>query len=349
MPSVTMQAPLITHALFIAALALPALAGAQAGAPQTMQAAAIDRGGGPEVLTLHTLPVPKVGADEILIALHAAGVGPWDADVRKQPTYIKHATLPLVLGVDGAGTVAAVGAKVRGFKVGDRVYSYTWDPPHGGYYAEYVAVPQQNVGHMPAGMSFEDAGAGAVTGLTAIQGIDDALHLKAGETLIIHGAAGGVGSLALQFARLRGARVLATASGDDGAKFVKGLGAEAVVDARHGDIVAAAHEFAPAGVDAVLGLAGGDALERCLDALRPGGRLAFPSGVRPEPHARTGIRIVRYDALTGPQEFARLNAAIEASQLRVPIAAAFPLAEAAKAHERMEAGHVLGKIVLTIR
>jgi NADPH:quinone reductase-like Zn-dependent oxidoreductase len=315
-----------------------------------MRAAAIDRPGGPEVLTLHTLPVPKPAADEVLIAVNTAGVASWDAAIRQHPESIKHSRLPLVLGTDGAGTVAAVGAQVRGFKLGDEVYSYSWDNPQGGFYAQYVAVPAKLVGHVPQGMSLKDAGAIGTTGLTALQGIDDALHIRPGETLIIHGAAGGVGSLAVQFARLRGARVLATASGEDGLSFVKQLGAEAAVDGRQGDVVAAARALAPAGVDAVLALAGGEALERCLDALRRGGRVAFPSGVRPEPKPREGmINIVRYDAIAGPQEFERLNQAISAARLQVPIAAEYPLADAAKAHERLEAGHVLGKVVLRIR
>ncbi len=317
--------------------------------PATMRAAAIDRKGGPEVLTLHQLPVPKPGPDEVLVALDTAGVGPWDIDVRERLAYWKNQQFPVVLGVDGAGTVAAVGAEVRGFKIGDAVYAYAWNNPQGGFYAEYVALPAKAVGHIPAGMSLKDAGAMAVSALTALQGIDDALHIKPGETLIIHGASGAVGSLALQFARLRGAQVLATASGEDGVSFVRRLGASAAVDGRHGDVRAAAREFAPGGVDAVLALAGGEALESCIDALKSGGRLAFPSGVRPEPRARAGLKAVRYDALTGPDEYARLNAAIVAAKLEVPIAAEFPLAEAGKAQERMAAGHVLGKIVLRIR
>jgi NADPH:quinone reductase-like Zn-dependent oxidoreductase len=143
--------------------------------------------------------------------------------------------------------------------------------------------------------------------------------------------------------------VLATVTGEDGASFVKRLGADAVVDGRHGDIVAAARQFAPQGIDAVLGLAGGDSLERCLDALRPGGRMAFPFGVRPEPKAREGISIVRYNAIAGSQEFERLNQAIIAAKLQVPIEAEYPLTDAAKAQQRVEAGHVLGKVVLRIR
>lgn len=324
--------------------------GAGAAVPQTMQAAAIDRAGGPEVITLHTLPVPKPDPDEVLIAVNTAGVASWDAGVREHPDEIKHSKFPLVLGTDGAGTIAAVGSQVRGFTVGDAVYSYSWDNPKGGFYAEYVAVPAKLVGHVPAGMSLKDAGAIATTGLTAIQGIDDALHLKPGETLIIHGASGGVGTLAVQFAKLRGVRVLATASGDDGLSLARQLGADAVVDGRHGDIAAAAHAFAPAGVDAVLAFAGGDALERCLSTLRPGGRVAFPYGVSPEPKPGVSIGImIRYNAISGPAEFERLNQAITAVKLQVPIAAQYPLAEAAKAHERLEAGHVLGKVVLQVR
>ena len=323
---------------------------AGAAVPQTMRAAAIDKAGGPEVITLHTLPVPRPDADEVLIAVHTAGVASWDVYVRQHPEALKHSHFPLVLGTDGSGVIAAVGSQVRGFKPGDEVYTYSWDNPQGGFYAEYVAVPAERVGHLPPGMSLRDAGAIATTALTAIQGIDDNLRIKSGETLIIHGAAGGVGSLAVQFARLRGARVLATATGEDGASFVKRLGADAVVDGRKADIVAAARQFAPGGVDAVLAFAGGDALERCLDALKSGGRVAFPLGVSPEPKPRVELRsATRYNAVAGPAEFERLNQAIIAAKLQVAIEAEYPLADAAKAQQRIEAGHVLGKVVLRIR
>jgi NADPH:quinone reductase len=322
---------------------------AAAAVPQTMRAAAIDVAGGAQVLTLHTLPVPKPDADEVLIAVDSADVAVWDVSVRAHPEELKHAHFPLVLGSDGSGVIAAVGAQVRGFKPGDPVYAYMWDNPKGGFYAEYVALPAKQVGHLPQNMSLRDAGAIAASALTAIQGIDDALHIRSGETLIIHGAAGGVGALALQFAKLRGARVLATASGEDGSSFVKGLGADMVVDGRKGDIGAAARQFAPGGVDAVLAFAGGDALARCVDALKPGGRVAFPWGVSPEPEPTVDVRSsTRFNAIAGPREFEQLNQAIIASKLRVPIAAEYPLADAAKAHERLEAGHVLGKVVLRI-
>ncbi len=333
----------------LALAVLAAAAAAAAGLPGTMRAAAIDAPGGAEVLTLHTLAVPRPAPGELLIALQAAGVASWDVEIRRQPQDLKNSRLPLVLGTDGAGTVAALGAGVHGFRVGDPVYAYSWDNPQGGFYAEYVAVPAERVAHVPPGLSLTQAGAIGTTALTALQGVDDALHVRPGETLLIHGAAGGVGTLAVQFAKLRGARVLATVSGEDEIALVKRLGADAVVDGRHGDIAAAAHQFAPAGIDAVLALAGGEALERCISTLRKDGRVAYPSGVRPPPAQRAGVELTRYDAIPGPREFERLNAAIIQAKLVVPIAASYPLADAAGAQRRLEAGHVPGKIVLLIR
>src|ERR1700721_1420223 len=174
--------------------------------PRTMFAAAIDRFGGPEVITAHALPVPEVDAGEVLIAVDTAGVGGWDADVREGFFASHKPHFPLVLGYDGAGTVAKVGSRVRRLKVGDEVYSYNWENPKGGFYAEYVAVPADKVAPIPKRLDLRHAGAIPITGLTALQGIDEALSLKKGETIIIHGASGGVGKLAEKFARLRGGR-----------------------------------------------------------------------------------------------------------------------------------------------
>jgi NADPH:quinone reductase-like Zn-dependent oxidoreductase len=255
---------------------------------------------------------------------------------------------PLVLGTDGAGRVAAVGSAVRRLKVGDKVYAYSFANPKGGFYAEYVAVPAPRAARVPGTLSLQEAGAIATTGLTALQGVDGALGLRRGESVIIHGASGGVGTLALQFAKRRGARVLATASGRDGAALARRLGADVAVDGRREDVVAAARRFAPGGVDAVLAFAGGKELTRCLSTLRPGGRVAYPNGVEPAPRKRKGIRVKAYDATPGVREFAALSRAVEAARLQVVIAAAYPLAEARRAHERLAQGHVLGKIVLRI-
>lgn len=313
----------------------------------TMKAAAIDRFGPPAVLGLHTLPVPTPGPHEVLIALAAAGVGVWDADVRAgswrpygPPAF------PLIPGTDGAGIVAARGARVRRLRVGDRVWAADYA---GGFYAEYVAVDVGHAAPVPRSLDLRHAGAALVTGLTALQGIDDALRLRRGETVLIFGASGAVGTLAVQFARRRGARVLAMASGRDGARLVRRVGADDVIDARKAGVRERVRSLAPDGLDAALALAGGAALEACLDLVRAGGRVAYPNGVEPAPGRRPRVRSLAYDAELGPREFARLARAVAEARLEVPIAAVYPLAVAARAHVRLERGHVLGRIVLRIR
>ena len=315
----------------------------------TMRAAAIDRVGGPEVLTLHRLPVPSLSPGEVLIALHTAGVGGWDADMRGGWWPGKRPPFPIVLGTDGSGTVVAIGSRVRRFAPGDIVYAYSFGNLKGGFYAEYVAIAAEHVGRFPKILTLREAGAIAVTGLTALQGVDDALRIKRGEFVAIHGASGAVGSLALQFAKMRGARVLATASGSDGMRFVRQLGADAAADGRHDDLAQAAMRFAPDGLDAVLAFAGGKPLTRLPDAMRRGGRIAYPNGVEPAPRKRRGIRVLAYDGEAGVRAFERLGKAIEEARLKVPIAASYPLGRAVAAHARLAKGHVLGKIVLRVQ
>ncbi len=315
----------------------------------SMRAAAIDSFGPPEVLTLHTLPVQKPGPNEVLIALHAAGVGFWDSKIRDGSWAAKTAKFPLVPGSDGAGFIAGVGAQVRGLKVGDRVWVASYENPKGGFYAEYVTVDAGKAALAPEGLSLPEAAAAAVTGLTALQGIDDVLRVRKGETVLIFGASGAVGSLAVQFAKHRGARVIATASGSDADAFVRGLGADEVFDARSGDAASQLRALAPDGLDAALALAGSGTLDECLDLVRPKGRIAYPNGVRPEPKKRQWVTVSAYNGEAGPDEFERLKRAIDEAGLKVPIAAIFPLEKAAKAHERLEKGHVLGRIVLQVR
>ena len=316
--------------------------------PTTMRAAAIDSFGGPDVLSIHTMPVPEPGAQDVLIALDAAGVGVWDAHLRSGTYAEGGERFPLVLGIDGAGRVAAVGARVKRFAVGDFVYSYSYRNPKGGFFAEYVAVTEGRVAPVPAGLDEIRAGGAPAIGLTGLQGVDDTLEIRKGESVIVHGASGNVGMMALQFAKRRGARVLATASGTDGVEFVRRLGADEAIDGKRGDVVAAAKRFAPDGIDAVVAFVGGKELTRCLDTLRKGGRVAYPNGVEPEPRKRRGIRIKSYDAETGRRELERLNRAIEESHAEIPIAEVFSLEDARKAVERVERGHVLGRLVLRL-
>jgi NADPH:quinone reductase-like Zn-dependent oxidoreductase len=316
---------------------------------KTMRAAAIDRFGPPSVLKIHTLPVPEPGPREVLIALHAAGVGVWDTDIRGGWWPAGRPKFPLVLGTDGAGIVVGKGARVRRFDIGDRVWAYEFVNPKGGFYAEYVAVNADHVGDVPRRLDLLHAGAAAVTGLTALQGIDDHLRVRQGETVLIFGATGAVGTLALQFAKRRRARVLATARGRDAITLVKRLGASGVIDVRKENIREQLQALAPEGIDAVLAFAGGGTLDQCLEFVRPGGRVAYPNGVEPEPRRRPKVHLISYDAVADPRKFANLERAVDEARLDVPIAAVYPLAQAARAHERIEKGHVLGRIVLRIR
>ena len=314
--------------------------------PLTMRVAAIDKYGEEDVISVREVPVPRPTANEVLIRIDTAAVGSWDAGARTGEIKTEHG-FPLVLGVDGSGVVAELGSRVTRFKRGDRVYAYRFDNPKGGFYAEYCCVPARAVGRVPKELDLERAGALCVLGLTAIQGVDDALKVGKGDTVIVHGASGNVGMIAVQLAKWRGARVLATASGRDGVAFVRALGIDDVVDGKKsGDVSAAARAFAPDGADAVLAFVGGDSLVACIDALRKGGRVAYPNGIEPEPRKRANLRIRSYDAKSSPEAFNRLNRAVVASRLQVPVAAKFPLEQAADAHRLIAKGHVLGKIIL---
>jgi NADPH:quinone reductase len=319
-----------------------------AAVPAAMKAVLIDRFGPPSVMKVRTVPVPQPAPGQVLIALEAAGVGVWDTSLRDGSWRPRGSRFPIGMGTDGAGTVVLRGARARRFDVGDRVWSYDY-ANKGGFYAEYAVVDAKNVGRVPRVLDLLHAGAAATTGLTALQGVQDVLRVRRGETVLVFGASGAVGTLALQFAKGRGARVLATASGRAAAALVRRLGADAVIDARKKDAVERLRQLAPEGLDAVLAFAGGDALERCLDLVRRGGRVAYPSGVEPEPRRRRGVAPRGYDAEAGPRQFAQLERAATAVRLRVPIAAVFPLARAADAHRRVEKGHVLGRIVLRVR
>ena len=275
--------------------------------PNTMKAAAVDRFGPPSALTLHDVPVPRPAPHEVLIAIDTAGIGSWDASIRdgswRRPGRPR---FPLVPGVDGAGVVVAKGARVRRFHLGDRVYAYEFGNRQGGFYAEFAVAQAEHVGRVPKGRALRDAGAVATTGLTALQGID-ALDLRPGHTVLIFGASGAVGTMAVQFAVQRRARVIATASGAAPARLVRRLGAHRVIDARRTESTDQLRKLAPDGLDAVLALAGGDELERCLDFLRPKGRVVHPNGIEPVPMPRRMFRVQAFDAVANPREFDKLN------------------------------------------
>jgi len=312
--------------------------------PQKMKAAAIDRFGGPEVIHTRSLPVPSPGPHEVLIQLGTAGIGVWDPYVREGEIPTRESQFPRVIGNDGAGTVVAAGDRVTRFRVGEHVYAYSMD---GGFYAEYVAVHEDNVAPIPPGVNPEEAGALGADGVTALRGLEDQLGLEAGETLMIYGASGGIGHIAVQLAKRIGAKVLAIASGSDGVALVRRLGADAAIDGRVSDAAEAARAFAPRGLDAALVLTYGEGLPDALRAVKQGGRVAYPNGVEPEPRVPDGIESRAYDGEPGPDAFTRLNRLIGAGRFHVELGRVYRLEDAATAHRELEQHH-LGKLAFRV-
>jgi NADPH:quinone reductase len=320
----------------------------------TMKAIALDRFGGLETMKLQTLPVPEIGPGEVLIHVEWAGVGKWDPFEREggfAKEFGLEAKFPYVLGSDGAGTVEAVGDGVEGLNPGDRVYALALANPKGGFYAEYAAIKADDVSRIPGKLTTKEAAVMPVDAMTALRGLDDTLGLKRGESVMIFGASGGIGHLAVQLAKRMGARVFAVASGNDGVALAKKVGADVVVDGHKEDIAAAAREFAPDGLNAALMTAGGPAADKALTALRKDGRVAYPNGVEPTPKRTSGIEAKAYNGMPDPQAIKKLNQLIESSgqsgaePFEVHVARSFPLEQAAEAHRALEE-HYLGKLVL---
>jgi len=318
---------------------------------QMMRAVAIDEFGGIEKMKPRELPVPDVARDEILVRVDTAGVGVWDPFEREggfAKEFGMQAEFPHVLGSDGAGTVEEVGDAVQNLNPGDRVYGINLMSPKGGFYAEYTVMKANNAALIPQALSTRDAGVLAVDGVTALNGLDKTLQLKAGESILILGASGGIGHLAVQLAKRMKARVLAVASGQDGVAFVKRLGADKVIDGHREDILKAAREFAPKGLDAALLTAGGNAAKQAIGALREGGRAAYPNGVEDVPQAPDGVKVMSYNGEPSPQAFAKLNALINGGPFEVHIARTFKLDDAAEAQRALD-DHYLGKLALVMR
>ncbi|WP_221239644.1 quinone oxidoreductase family protein [Longimicrobium terrae] len=317
-------------------------------AQKRMKAIAINRFGGVDTLVPRDLPVPGIGPGEVLVRVEVAGVGEWDP-FEREGGYAEMMGMtpefPYVLGSEGAGTIAAVGEGVTRFAPGDRVYAVGFLNARGGFYAEYTAVNADMVSPIPGGLSTEQAAVVGGVGLTAVRGLDDTLHIQPGESVMVFGASGGVGHVAVQIARRMGARVLAVASGEDGVALARRIGADAVADGRADDVLVAARAFAPDGLDAALLATGGDTAQQALLAMRSGGRVAYPNGVQPEPTAPDGVRIDAYNGDPDPDAIARLNRLIEQGPFDVHVARTFPLAQAADAHRAL-GEHFVGKLAL---
>jgi NADPH:quinone reductase-like Zn-dependent oxidoreductase len=313
-----------------------------------MKAIRVHKFGGPEVLQLDDIPEPSAGAGQVVVQVKAAGVNPVDAKIRGG--YMAQALpfhFPVILGWDAAGVVEEVGPAVTWFKPGDQVYGYIRRHHlEFGTYAELATAPEGFFAHMPSELSFVEAAALPLAALTAHQSFE-ALGLRGGESLFIGGGAGGVGHVAVQLATARGARVVATAS-ERNHDFLRELGAEPL-DYAADDLPARVRELlGDSGTDAAFDLFGGDAREQAFASLRPGGRLV--SIARPPPEPRDGHHEVHYIFVrpSGYDLGEHITPLVQEGRLRPHVEETFPLERAAEAHARIEAGHVRGKLVLTI-
>uniref|UniRef100_A0AAU2V2E8 NADP-dependent oxidoreductase n=1 Tax=Streptomyces sp. NBC_00003 TaxID=2903608 RepID=A0AAU2V2E8_9ACTN len=312
---------------------------------QTMRAISPLRWGGPEVLAEIETERPEPGPAEILVRVHAAGVNPADWKVRASGGLAVMGTPP-ILGWDVSGTVEAVGFGVTLYRPGDEVFGMPRFPHQAGAYAEYVTAPARHFVPKPAGIDHIQAAALPLASLTAYQSLVETAQLAAGQRVLIHAAAGGVGHLAVQIAKARGAYVIGTASA---AKhdFVRGLGADEVIDYTAVDFTEAVRD-----VDVVLDPIGDAYGSRSLKVLRRGGVLvsiASPDedGLLAEAAdlgVRAGFTLVEAD-YAGMRAIAAL---VEEGRLRAEIDSVFELADAAKAHEYGERGRTQGKLVLRV-
>ncbi|MEU8826377.1 NADP-dependent oxidoreductase [Streptomyces sp. NPDC048636] len=307
-----------------------------------MKAISYRRYGGPEVLDYGEVPDPKVGPDSVLIRVRAAAVNP--VDWKAQAGYLDpvlEAVFPVIPGWDVAGVVERPGPAVTGFRPGDEVIGYVReDFLSRGTFAEYVAAPLRTIARKPRNLSFAQAAGIPLAGLTAYQALTGALRVTEGDTVLVHAAAGGVGSMAVQLARHMGARVIGTAS-ERNHDYVRTLGAEPVA---YGDGLAdRLRELAPRGVDAALDLVGGAALTASAELLTRGGRLA--SIADPEVLGLGGRYIfVRPD----PNDLQDLTDLAERGALGVELAAVLPLPRTAEAQRLSAEGHTRGKIAVTV-
>jgi len=307
-----------------------------------MKAVFIERHGGPEELKYGVLPDPAAKRGEVVVDIHAASVNGADWKVRSGESY-PQTKFPYVLGRDFSGVVSAVGEGVEDLAVGDPVFAVC-DVGQEGAYAEKIAIKASIVARKPASISHVDAAALALAGLTALVSIEDTLKLRAGETILIQGGAGGVASIAIQLAKHIGARVITTASAANHA-YLRGIGADQIIDYNVQDFTKTV-----SGCDAVFDTVGGDVAQRSFAVLKPGGRAAFiASGAQAPKPARGEVQSLRPQVGRDRPHLDRIVELVGKGALRVPEITRFPLSEAAAAHKVSQARHFRGKLVVQVR
>jgi NADPH:quinone reductase len=311
----------------------------------TMRAWAINAYGSPGRMQLLELPMPEPGPDDVLIRMAGAEVGDWDIMVR-EGDWTMGRPFPLVLGLAGAGTVADLGRGTTDFDEDDPVYAYSYPLYDNGSWAEYMLVPSSYAARAPASLELARAGGVPIVGLTAHETLTDILEVHRGDVVLVTAAAGGVGHLAVQIASRLGGRVIATASRRN-ESFVRGLGAEAVIDYQSEDLLEAIRSRYPRGVDKAINGVEGETANQVVQALRDGGQMVDLTGSATA--ERPDVRVVKdYVVRADGDRLASIARMIDRGHLKVEIQQVVPFEGAPAALERVQDKHVRGKLVLQI-
>jgi NADPH:quinone reductase-like Zn-dependent oxidoreductase len=308
-----------------------------------MKAVQIHQFGDADQLIYEDAAEPKIKPDDVLVKVYATSINPIDWKTRKggHPGSDKR-EFPIILGWDVSGVITAKGDEVQGFEIGDEIYARP-NVLRNGTYAEYVAVNYKEIAPKPLSIDHIHAAAIPLAGLTAWQGLFDHGKLQAGQKVLIHAAAGGVGTLAVQLAKWKGAYVIGTAS-EDNIEFLKELGADEVIDYKNEDF-----EERLGDIDLVFDLIGGDVQQKSLGVLKAGGILVTTVGLKDEAAVKAkGMIGVQYMAQSVPADLTQLAQLVDEGTLKPIIAEIMSLDEAAEAHKKSEKGHTKGKIVLRV-
>jgi NADPH:quinone reductase-like Zn-dependent oxidoreductase len=314
----------------------------------TMRAVTIREFGGPEVLTTERVARPEPLPTEVLVRVHAAGINPVDWKTRAGEGMAGLQTLPMILGWDVSGVVEEVGFGVTTLAPGDEVYAMPWFPRAAGAYAEFVTAPSRHFARKPASLGHVEAAALPLAALTAWQALVDTAHVKAGQRVLVHAAAGGVGHLAVQFARHLGAEVVATAR-EPRHTWLKELGADQMID-----YTRQRFEDVTDDIDVVIDLIGtlGDTDARSVSVTRPGGLVvAIPGGVSERlaaVAAQAGVRTSPFLVEPDAAALTKIAGLVDSGEVRIEVERSFALEQAAEAHRLGETGRTRGKLVLTV-
>jgi NADPH2:quinone reductase len=306
-----------------------------------MKAVYIEEFGGPEKVVFGDLPEPGAGPGEIRLSMRAAGIGPWD--VKAMQGRFPGVQLPYLVGFEFAGVVDQVGEGVTDFTAGDEVYGTDWKA---GSFAEYRVTAAGMAARKPGRLTFEEAVALPVAGTTALEGLIERLAVGPGDSVLVTGASGGVGTIAVQVAHDAGATVVAVCSAEN-FDYARALGADSTFDYHDEGWPEAVRQAHPGGVDKLFDIAGGKALEQAFAAVKDGGQ-AVGIVYGPLDHGPRGISFERFSAGSGPARLQTVATMADEGRLRVELAAELPLEHAREALERVAGGHTRGKVVLKL-